>query len=122
MTTIAEDIQAMILRREVLRVELQDIESQLLDVGAILSLTINNQTFKTRRGRTVRGTSCRARILALLSDGGEWAGRDICDRLPYPPKSTVSQLSRMAADGDLTRVRWGVYRQADQTATGSGVA
>lgn len=108
--TIAEQIQEQMQRREALKIELEQIEHDLINAGAILSVTVESAQFLRRRGRTLQGNSCRAKILALLSDGHDWHSRDIVSRIPLKPESILAQISRMSTEGDIARVSWGVYR------------
>jgi hypothetical protein len=120
--TLAEQIQAKMTRREDLRVELKAVEEELMAAGAILALSVKSAGFLRNRGRLVKGDSCRAQILAVVSDGADWQVRDIIARVPVQPESVRAQLSRMTIEGDLVRVSHGILRRSGSPLTAAAVA
>lgn len=120
--TLAEQIAAKRQRREELREELFAIERELVDAGALLAVTVASAGLLRRRGRAITGYLCRARIHELLSDGREWAARDISTRIALRHESVSAQLVRMVIEGEIRRVRNGWYQRLEPASGTDGQA
>jgi predicted Rossmann fold nucleotide-binding protein DprA/Smf involved in DNA uptake len=59
----------------------------------------------------VTGVSKSARIVQLLSSGGEWSVEKIANTLELDQKKTTALLSGLTSDGVIVRVGRGVYKK-----------